>query len=400
MRQRKKNYGGKKLREMTTKEQAKFIIGIVVRVLAGIGVSILAFWAFLYLLLFWQHMTVLWIALLVFYPCAILFLILKKSVFLCVSLACALTASAVVGYAAYIHNVPKVGETEIAIEKYAPFNEEGTLALLGETADFALTENLPVLDGATALYPVYAAFATAVYPKDVYDSKDSAVLCGKTAGAYKNLLEGKADIIFCAAPSEEQQRQFAEKGIAVNFVPIGKEAFVFFVHKANRVGGVTIKDIQNIYAGKIKNWKELDGANKKIKAYQRPNNSGSQTALKKMMGDIPLETPPKENVSDFMGGIIEAVTSYRNFSNAIGFSFLHFSTAMVQNNQIKLLAVNNVYPSKESIQDGGYPLCDTFYAAYIQSDDTNKNVEPFIAWILSRQGQELIEKSGYVPVRN
>jgi phosphate transport system substrate-binding protein len=385
---------------MTTTEQVKFIIGIVVRVAAGIGVTIAAFWAFLYLLLFWPHMTVLWIALLVFYPCAMLFLILRKFVFLGISLACVLTASAVVGYDAYSDAVPEVGETEIAIDTYAPFNEEGTLALLGEAADFSLAENLPVLDGATALYPVYAAFATAVYPKDAYDSKESAVLCGKTAGAYKNLLEGKADIIFCAAPSEEQRRQFAEKGIKVNFVPIGKEAFVFFVHKANRVGGVSVEDIQNIYAGKIKNWKELGGANKKIKAYQRPEGSGSQTALKKMMGDVPLETPPAENVSDFMGGIIEEVASYRNFSNAIGFSFLRFSTAMVQNNQIKLLAVNNVYPSKESIQDNSYPLCDTFYAAYIDGDDKNENIEPFIAWILSRQGQELIEKSGYVPVRN
>ena len=385
------------MREMTTKEQVKFIIGIIVRVLAGISITIVSFFCFL-ALLFYGRLP-LWAALIIFYPSAMLFLILKKIRFLCIALLCMLAAACVIAYNLYMFNVPTVAESEIPIWKYESFNDNGTLALLGETADFALTENLPVLDGATALYPVYAAFATAVYPKDGYDPEDSAVLCSRTAGAYKNLLSGKADIIFCAAPSEEQQRQFAEKGIAVNFVPIGKEAFVFFVNKANRVGGVTIQDIQNIYAGKITNWKALGGANKKIKAYQRPKNSGSQTSLQKMMGDVPLETPPTENVANFMGGMIEQVASYRNVDNAIGFSFLHFSTAMVQNNQIKLLAVNGIHATKESIQDGSYPLCDTFYAAYIDGEGKNENIEPFIAWILSPQGQELIEKTGYVPVQ-
>jgi phosphate transport system substrate-binding protein len=245
---------------------------------------------------------------------------------------------------------------------------------------------------------VYAAFVNAVYPENEYNPNNSAVLCSKTIGAYNNLLDGKVDIIFCAGPSEEQMRRFLERGIKITLVPIGKEAFVFFVNKGNNINNVTIDNIRDIYSGKIKNWKTLGGINKSIRVYQRPDDSGSQTALKKIMGNIPIVKPRRENISAGMGSIINRVAAYRNFGNAIGYSFLHFSTEMVSNDQIKLLSINNIYPSKETIRDDSYPFCDTFYAIYVEKDDINVNIKPFVAWILSKQGQEIIEKSGYVSI--
>ena len=72
---------------------------------------------------------------------------------------------------------------------------------------------------------------------------------------------------------------------------------------------------------------------------------------------------------------------------------------MVNNDQIKLLSVEDIYPSRETIRDNSYPFSDYFYAIYIDNDAKNENIESFIAWILSEQGQELIQKTGYVPVR-
>jgi phosphate transport system substrate-binding protein len=140
----------------------------------------------------------------------------------------------------------------------------------------------------------------------------------------------------------------------------------------------------------------VGGLNKTITVYQRPDNSGSQTALIKIMGNTPVMKPRRENISDGMGGIINEVASYRNVNTAIGYSFLHFSTKMVTNNQIKLLAVNSISPTKETIQNGAYPFCDTFYAIYVEQDEMNGSIKPFIEWILSEQGRELIEKTGYV----
>jgi phosphate transport system substrate-binding protein len=390
------------MREMNLREQLKLIVSI----LLGIGITILSFFAFV-MLLFSVLRGVLWLALLIFYISAIIFLFQwnknktkKKYIPLGISTLCILISTIIIGYNNYVYNIPSLNETEVNIYLYEPFNDRQVLEKLTEEAEYKITDNLPVLDGATALYPVYAAFVNAVYPENKYDPRNSAVLCSKTIDAYNNLLTGKADIIFCAGPSEEQMQEFKNNGIKIDLIPIGKEAFVFFVNKKNEIDNVSIEDIQNIYSGKIKNWKRIGGRNKNIRVYQRQDNSGSQTTLKKIMGNIPIIKATKENISNGMGSIINKVAVYRNFNNAIGYSFLHFSTEMVKNDQIKLLSINNVYPSKETIQDGSYPFCDTFFAIYVERNDMNENIKPFIEWILSKQGQEIIEKIGYVPIIN
>jgi phosphate transport system substrate-binding protein len=219
-----------------------------------------------------------------------------------------------------------------------------------------------------------------------------------TARAYDNLLEGKVDIIFCAAPSDLQIKQFQNNGINLKLIPIGMEAFVFFVNKKNVINNLTVENIQGIYSGKIRNWKELNGVNKSIRAFQRSENSGSQTALENIMDNTPIIDPLRERAIG-MFDIIDYIADYKNFSNAIGFSFLYFSTEMVKNDKIKLLSINGIYPSKETIQNGSYPFSDNFYAIYVDNDEKNENIEKFIEWILSSQGQTLVSKTGYIPIK-
>jgi phosphate transport system substrate-binding protein len=67
------------------------------------------------------------------------------------------------------------------------------------------------------------------------------------------------------------------------------------------------------------------------------------------MADNLVMEPLKENVVGGTGGIIEQVAVYKNYSNAIGYSFLFFTTEMVQNDQIKLLSTgrkNRIYSGK------------------------------------------------------
>lgn len=390
------------MNELSKWEQIKLIISI----LLGIGITVLSFFAFIGIIFYTQR-EILWVLLLIFYISSIRFLILwnrkasrKKYTLLGLSLICVVIAVIVVEYSSYVLNTPSLRETEVNVYTYQPFSNRHILAELDEESNFIIINNQPVLDGATALYPVYAAFVNAVYPRNKYDPKDSIVLCSKTIDAYKNLFEGKADIIFCAGPSKEQMEQFIKSGTTVKLIPIGKEAFVFFVNKENPVSNLTKEDIQNIYSGKLKNWKHFGGINRHIKTYQRPEGSGSQTALIQIMDGLPMIKPHREDVPSGMGGIINEVASYRNFNTAIGYSFLHFSTKMVQNDQIKLLSINAIYPSKETIQNDTYPFSDTFYAIYLENDDNNEHIKPFIEWMLSEQGQKLIEKTGYIPIVN
>jgi phosphate transport system substrate-binding protein len=388
------------MKKMNIERQIKLAISI----LLGIGITFLSFFAFV-TAAFFTIAKILWILVFAFYISTIVFLFLwnmkksrKKYILLSIPAVCILTGVIAVKYTIYVQNIPVVNEAEVNMYFYQPFSAGNMLAKLEGEAKYKITDNLPVLDGATALYPVYAAFVNAVYPEDKYDPENSAVLCSRTIDAYNNLLTGKADIIFCAGPSKEQMQEFLSMGINIKFIPIGKEAFVFFVNKENPVTDLKVEDIQNIYSGKIKNWKKLGGANESIRIYQRPDNSGSQTALKKIMGNMTIVKPGRENVSEGMGTIVNKVASYRNFKNAIGYSFLHFLTVMAENYQIRLLSINNIYPLKETIQDNSYPFCDVFYAIYIEKENMNTSIKPFIEWTLSKQGQEIIEKTGYVPI--
>ncbi|MDF1508472.1 substrate-binding domain-containing protein [Robertmurraya sp. DFI.2.37] len=302
------------------------------------------------------------------------------------------------GYEAYEKSLEVVSTQDVDLTEYTPFVEGSKLVSLEEPSTLKIADDLPKLDGATALYPVYSAFAQAVYPKKDYSLHDSEVVSSQTSGAFDRLLKGDVDLIFIAQPSEKQMRNAEELGIELNLTPIGREAFVFFVHSKNPINELTMEQIQAIYSGKITNWRQLGGKNEEIRAFQRPEGSGSQSALINVMGDVPLMEPPSEDIVSAMGGIITETTNYQNRTNAIGFSFRHFSQNMVENGKIKYIAINGMTPSKENIQNDSYPIVAPLYAV-TTSGNTNPHVEGFINWMLSEQGQYIVEQTGYVPVK-
>lgn len=205
------------------------------------------------------------------------------------------------------------------------------------------------------------------------------------------------DIIFCTEPSEYHLNKAKELGVEFNLTPIGKDAFVFFVNKDNPIENLSSSQIRDIYSGKTKNWYHISGIEKNIIAYQRPENSGSQTALRSVMEETPIMEPIKETIAGGMGDMVNRVSSYRNYENAIGYSFLFFTTEMVIDQEIKLLAIDDITPTKANILNGTYPFSGYFYAITI--GNRNENVNLLIEWILSEQGQYLIERTGYVPIK-
>lgn len=282
------------------------------------------------------------------------------------------------------------GETSqreaIAPEKYLPFDENSLIARID--TDFSISGELPVLDGAAALLPVYTAVADAIYPEDccIFDGEEfapeSAVQYRNTLRAYTAVVDGTADIIFVAAPSEAQLQYADENGAELVFEPIGREAFVFIVNDKNPVDSLTVQQIRDVYSGKITSWSDLGGGHYPINALQRLEGSGSQSALVKFMGDVPL----KENTSNVFG-------------KSLGFSFRYFVTGLSGKQGIKMLAVDGVYPDRENISSGSYPVTMDFYAVY-RADNSNENVPKVIEWILSDEGQRLIEESGYSGVNS
>jgi phosphate transport system substrate-binding protein len=256
-------------------------------------------------------------------------------------------------------------------------------------------DNLPKLDGATALCPIFTSAYKAIYPKN---TEYNHFYCSTTPLAYKRFINGETELIFAAAPSDEQLQTAKENGVELVLTPIGKEAFVFLANKENPVNSLSVQNIRDIYSGKITNWRELGGENKKILAFQRNKNSGSQTAMQKyVMKNTPLMKPIKEKFHASMGGLIEGVADYRNAKNAIGYSFRYYASVMNSNENIKFLSINGVEPTVENIKNNTYPFTAEFYI--VSTQNISQNGQKLIDWFLSEQGQALIEDIGYVPIK-
>ena len=112
------------------------------------------------------------------------------------------------------------------------------------------------------------------------------------------------------------------------------------------------------------------------------------------MGDTPLMgVTETENLSASMGGMVTSVANYRNYRNAIGYSFRYYLTRMVDGSGIKILSLEGVSATEENIANGTYPVCGNLYA--VTRSDATKEAQELVEWICSEQGQELIKKTGY-----
>ncbi len=275
----------------------------------------------------------------------------------------------------------------IDVGRYLPFEETSDLARV-ETS-LRLSGDLPVLDGAAALVPVYAAVIDALYPEDsvTYEggafsddnyygenfAPDSVMQYKNTVRGFKAVVDGDTDVFFTAAPSREQMQYAEEQGVPLRCVPIGLEAFVFFVNAHNPVNSLTAEQIRAIYAGEITDWSQVGGVHRPVNPVTRLKGSGSQTAMDRFMGNTPYGR------------------------KSIGYSFRYYMEGIVANDAVKMLALNGVAPTKENIQNRSYPIVAEFYAVY-REDNDNPNIPVLIDWLLSDEGQTLIEKSGYVRI--
>ena len=323
-----------------------------------------------------------------------------------------------VGPEIYHRSIPQAPGEEINLHQYLPFGNypsspDTLVASLAEPSTLRLTSDLPRLDGATALYPLYSAFTRASYPQGNYNpyaelddgtGRSTLVGCAKTSQAYLNLLDGRADIVFLMGVSDAQKAMAASQGLELTLTPIGREAFVFFVNAHNSISGLTSDDVKGIYSGQITNWRQVGGKNDDIKAYQRPEESGSQTMLIQIMGTTALVPAPEEEVFSTMMGMYTQVANYKNYKNSLGYSFLYYINDMINENKIKFLSIDGVAPTRENISDNSYPYSLDFYAVTVHRDgaylnpERGNNIDAMLSWIQSPQGQYLVDATGYVPL--
>ena len=321
---------------------------------------------------------------------------------LCIALAGVIAVGATFGYCVYLDSIRIVDNLNINTEEYLPFDENSKIARLDKEASlkFTIFDDLPVIDCAAALFPTASAFINATYPSNIppLNREDSPFKYTNTPGGNMALAQGEIDFMIGVKPQDYYQEIAAENGYALESVPIGKEAFVFFTNAKNPVESLTIEQIRGIYSGEITNWKQVGGEDLDIQVFMRNGNSGSYSALEKLMGDLQMAEPKKEFVFDLMSGIVQAASDYENHRGAIGFSFRYYVTDIVSENGIRFIPIEGVEPTIETVTSDEYPLVDNLFISYRKGYMTEE-MQLLLDWILSEEGQLLVERSGYAPVK-
>lgn len=261
-------------------------------------------------------------------------------------------------------------------------------------------ENFPRLNGSTAMVPLGQAIASVMLGETREEVADLTNF-SRTTQSYRELMWGQADLLISGAPPQGIYDEKEENGFEWDISLFAVDGLVFVVNENNPVNNLTTEQIQGIYSGKITNWKEVGGDDVEIVPFQRNEEAGSQTAMKKLvMGDIPLMEAPAEYVSGAMGDLVKVVASYNDSAAAIGYTVYYYAHDMKMADGLKIIAVDGVQPSAETIRSREYPFINDSYVvikAGLPDDDPAKILYD---WILSDEGQRLVAHEGYVSIRD
>jgi ABC-type phosphate transport system substrate-binding protein len=223
-----------------------------------------------------------------------------------------------------------------------------------------------------------------------------------THEAYVNLIEGRSDIGLLARPPSPDELNLArEKNVALDAVACALDAFVFLVHQDNPVTNLTTAQIRDIYTGKIKGWREVGGRDAEITAYQREANSGSQELMRdRVMKDLPFAVPADSPgaprlIQQGMGGPYLAL---RGNKHGLAYSVYYYEHFMAGSSYTRVLAVDGVEPSFETIRARKYPYTAAVLVVTRSDLDPAAPAARWRAWLLTAEGQAVVRESGYVPV--
>ena len=207
------------------------------------------------------------------------------------------------------------------------------------------------------------------------------------------LMEGTTDIAMSSRPLKMDEK-ISFKDAGLKEVTIAMDALAIVVHPSNKVTQLTREQLEGIFTGKINNWKEVGGKDMKIIAYSRETSSGTYEFFKEHVMD-------KKNYASSVlnmpatGAIVQSVSQTEGSIGYIGLAY--------ETKEVKHVAVSYdqgktfVLPSITSSQDGTYPVSRPLF--YYYNNDKAAQVQPFIDFILSEKGQQLVAETGYVPLK-
>jgi phosphate transport system substrate-binding protein len=208
------------------------------------------------------------------------------------------------------------------------------------------------------------------------------------------LINGTTDICNASRPMkqteiEKLKARYNTLGVQI---PCAKDGITIFLNEANKVQELTLKQLSDIYQGKIKNWKEVGGNDAEIRMYGRENSSGTYTYFH----DEVVKADYAANVQS-LPGTAAVVNAVKKDVNGIGYGGAAYAVG-VKHAKVKKDANSPAFlPVTESIAKGEYPITRYLYM-YLRNRPTGET-KKYIDWILSQEGQMVVTEVGYFPYK-
>ena len=259
-------------------------------------------------------------------------------------------------------------------------------------------DEYPRMDGSTANLPMMAEIMSRVCDITLEEAEE-LTSCTKTSNAWSNIANGNADILLVYEAAEDTKAYLDTVGTELEITPLGRDALVFINNEQNPVENLTQQQLIDIYTGNVTNWNEVGGEDLEIIPYQRVATSGSQSLfMKLLMKDIvPMDAPMELRPAE-MGMLIDELARYNNEGNAFGYSVFYYASYMYQQPGLKMIAVDGVQPSDETIADGSYPLLNEYYLVIRADEPEDSPARQLRNWILTDEGRAAIIEAGYIPM--
>ncbi|MDQ0148875.1 phosphate ABC transporter substrate-binding protein [Eubacterium multiforme] len=215
---------------------------------------------------------------------------------------------------------------------------------------------------------------------------------GGSGTGLTQVLEGSVNIGNSDVFAEEKlSKDDAKKLVDHKVVAQG---FGVVVNKETEVKSLTKKQIQNIFSGKIKNWKEVGGKDMEILVIHRPASSGTRaTFIEKVLdGNKKLENDSIGALQDSNGAVINAMKQNKGAISYIALSYMNNNEAK---NALDLVKINGVTPDSENIKNGKYDFWSWGHM-YTKGEATGLSKE-FIDFVGSKENMDSINNLGLIP---
>lgn len=250
-----------------------------------------------------------------------------------------------------------------------------------------LLPEYPIIDGSSSTVTMHAAiqaYLTGAYFVELHS---------QTYAALERLIPGSnnsADVVLAVKYYDDTLEDARNRGADLVITPIAKEGFVFLVKSDNPIDSLTQQQLRDIYSEKITNWKEVGGKDERIQLFTRNLDSGSRTAMEDFMGNVPIAEGAALPVWS-MGLMIDTIGYV---PESIGYNIYSWSMEqLARDGNVKLLAVDGIRPSNNTLADGSYPLTIYTYSYYNNGNEKGKALTD---WLLTAEGQRVIASAGYV----